>query len=70
MNNGNVQDAYKQIESFYKSQDLVSIIGLLKKDYPINVVNNVIKKDDLVARQNPYKRKASDIFRKNRNLLK
>ena len=67
MNNGNVQDAYKQIESFYKSQDIVSIIGLLKKDYPISVVNNVIKKGDLVARQNPYKRKASDIFRKNRN---
>lgn len=67
MNNGNVQDAYKQIESFYESQDLVSIIGLLKKDYHINVVNNVIKKDDLVARQNPYKRKASDIFRESRN---
>ena len=67
MNNENVQDAFKQIDSFCKSQDIVSIIGLLKKDYPINVVNNVIKKGDLVARQNPYKRKASDIFRKNRN---
>ena len=67
MNNENVQDAFKQIDSFCKSQDLVSIIGLLKKDYHINVVNNVIKKGDLVARQNPYKRKASDIFRKNRN---
>ena len=67
MNNENVQDAFKQIDSFCKSQDLVSIIGLLKNDYPIDVVNNVIKKGDLVARQNPYKRKASDIFRKNRN---
>ena len=67
MNNENVQDAFKQIDSFCKSQDIVSIIGLLKNDYHINVVNNVIKKDDLVARQNPYKRKASDIFRKNRN---
>ena len=67
MNNENVQDAFKQIDSFCKSQDIVSIIGLLKNDYHINVVNNVIKKGDLVARQNPYKRKASDIFRKNRN---
>ena len=67
MNNSNVQDAYKQIESFYKSQNIVSIIGLLKKDYPINVINNVIKKGDIIAREDPYKREASNIFFKIRN---
>ena len=67
MNNENVQDAFKQIDSFCKSQDLVSIIGLLKKDYPISVVNNVIKKGDIIAREDPYKREASNIFFRIRN---
>lgn len=67
MNNENVQDAFKQIDSFRKSQDIVSIIGLLKNDYPINVVNNVIKKGDIIAREDPYKREASNIFFRIRN---